>query len=135
MIVGIGIDLVDIVRAERLIKGKEERVLKRLFTFREVDYVQRHMDPWRHYAARLAAKEAAFKALAGNDLAKAIGWKDSEVVMHKDGRPSLVFHGMAKRRAAQLNVQRIFITLTHSDMTAGAFVVLEGDGEDPAAGR
>ena len=128
MIIGIGIDLVDIERVERLIKGREERVLKRLFTFREVDYAQARAEPWRHYAARLAAKEATYKALAGNDLARAINWKDIEVVTHSDGRPSLHFHGYARRRAAQLNVTRSFITLTHSNFTAAAMVVLESDG-------
>ena len=128
MIVGIGIDLVDIDRVERLLRGREERVLKRLFTFREVDYAQQRAEPWRHYAARLAAKEAAYKALAGNALAKAINWKDIEVVMHSDGRPSLAFHGHAKRRAAQLRIRTALVTLTHSQNAAAAMVVLEGDG-------
>ena len=129
MIVGIGIDLVDIDRVERMIRGREERVLQRLFTFREVDYARRRSDPWRHYAARLAAKEATYKALSGNDLAKAINWKDIEVVMHSDGRPSLALHGHAKRRAAQLRISRALVTLTHSENAAAAMVVLEGDGE------
>ena len=130
MIVGIGIDLVDIDRVERLIRGREERVLKRLFTFREVDYARQRADPWRHYAARLAAKEATYKALAGNDLARAINWKDIEVVMHSDGRPSLALHGHAKRRAAELRVTRALVTLTHSQNSAAAMVVLEGEGEE-----
>lgn len=125
MILGIGIDLVDIVRVEKLISWKGDRAIKRLFTFRESDYAMRRVQPARHLAARLAAKEAAFKALAGNELARAIGWKDIEVVLHSDGRPSLEFHGQAKRRAVELAVGSSWLSLTHSEGTAAAMVVLE----------
>ncbi len=134
-VIGIGLDLVDIARVERLIEWKGDRALNRLFTFREVDYAGRRAQPARSYAARLAAKEAGFKALAGSDLARAIGWRDLEVVMLADGRPALVLHGTARRRATELGVTRIHLTLTHTNTTAGAMVVLErGDGPALAAG-
>jgi holo-[acyl-carrier protein] synthase len=97
----------------------------RLFTFREVDYASKHANPMRHYAARLAAKEAAYKALSGNDLARAVSWKDIEVVVRDDGQPLLEFHGHAKKRAGELGVTRAWVTLTHSETTAAAVVVLE----------
>jgi holo-[acyl-carrier protein] synthase len=125
MIVGVGLDLVEIERVGRMVAINEERALKRLFTFREVDYCRRHANPTRHYAARLAAKEAAYKALSGNDLARAVSWKDIEVVVRQDGQPLLEFHGHAKRRAAELGVGRAWVSLTHSETTAGAVVVLE----------
>ena len=127
-VIAIGLDLVDIDRVERLLETQGERALKRLFTFREVDYAGRRAQPARSYAARLAAKEAGFKALAGSELARAIGWRDLEVVMHSDGRPSLHLHGPARRRATDLGVTRIHLTLTHTNTTAGAMVVLEGGG-------
>ena len=127
MIVGIGLDLMEIERVSRMVTLNEDRALKRLFTFREVDYASRHPHPARHYAARLAAKEAAYKALSGNDLARAISWKDIEVVIREDGQPLLEFHGHAKRRATELGVTRVWVTLTHSEGTAAAVVVLEGD--------
>lgn len=126
-VIGIGFDLVDIARVERLIEWKGDRALKRLFTFREVDYVSKRAQAARSYAARLAAKEAGFKALAGSELARAIGWRDLEVVSRSDGRPVLVLHGPARRRAADLGVARIHLTLTHTNTTAGAMVVLEGE--------
>ena len=127
MVIGIGIDLVDIARVVRLLHGKEERVERRLFTFREVDYANARPEPARHFAARLAAKEATFKALAGNDLARAVGWRDIEVVIRSDGRPELLLHGHSRRRADELGVSRALISLTHSETTAGAVVVLERD--------
>jgi holo-[acyl-carrier protein] synthase len=121
-------DLVEISRIERILEWKGDRALKRLFTFREVDYVARRALPARSYAARFAAKEAGFKALAGSELARAIGWRDLEVVMRSDGSPTLVLHGHARRRAADLGVTRIHLTLTHTQTTAGAMVILEGEG-------
>lgn len=124
MIVGVGIDLVDIARVERLVDAKGERALRRLFTADEVGYALSRPLPTQHLAARLAAKEAAFKALAGNELARGIGWKEIEVV-RGDSRPDLVFHGRASQRAVELGITTIWLTLTHSATTAGAVVVLE----------
>ena len=126
VIIGLGIDLVDIARAQRLIEGRDDRQLGRLFTFREIDYSRRHVDPARHFAARLAAKEAAFKAMAGNELARAVGWRDIEVVSHADGRPSLEFHGHGRKRIQQLGVALALVSLTHSDLSAAAVVILMG---------
>lgn len=133
MIIGLGIDLVDIERAARLVEGRDDRQLGRLFTFREIDYARRRADPARHFASRLAAKEAAFKAMAGNDLARAVGWRDIEVVPHRDGRPSLEFHGHGKKRILQLGVHAAHISLTHSDLTAGAVVILLGELAGPSS--
>jgi holo-[acyl-carrier protein] synthase len=124
-VVGIGMDLVEIARVERLLEWKGERALKRLFTFREVDYASRRAQPARSYAARLAAKEAGFKALQGSELARAIGWRDLEVLVRSDGSPTLELHGPARRRATELGITRIHVTLTHTNTTAGAVVVLE----------
>ncbi len=124
MIAGVGIDLVDIARVDRLLDAKGERALRRLFTPDEVAYALSRALPAQHLAARLAAKEAAFKALAGNSLARAIGWKEIEVV-RGDSRPTLNFHGRAAERAAELGITTVWVTLTHSATTAGAVVVLE----------
>jgi len=124
VIVGVGIDLVDIARVDRLLNANGERALRRLFTSDEVDYALSRPLPAQHLAARLAAKEAAFKALSGNDLARRIGWKDIEVV-RGDSRPILTFHGRAAERAAELAITTVWVTLTHTATTAGAVVVLE----------
>jgi len=125
VIAGIGIDLVDIARVDRLLDAKGERALRRLFTADEVAYALARPLPAQHLAARLAAKEAAFKALSGNSLARGIGWKEIEVVRGEHG-PTLTLHGRAAERAAELAVTSIWVSLTHSATTAGAVVVLEG---------
>jgi holo-[acyl-carrier protein] synthase len=126
MIAGIGIDLVEIARVERMIDAKSDRALARLFTEAERAYALARARPAMHLAARLAAKEAAFKALAGSDEARLIGWREVEVVSPPGGGiPALRFHGRAEVRARELGVTKSFLSLTHTDSTAGAVVVLE----------
>jgi holo-[acyl-carrier protein] synthase len=126
MIIGIGIDLVEVVRIERLLARKGERARRRIFTDAELAYCDRRADPVRSLAARVAAKEAAFKALAGSEGARAIAWRELEVTNGSDGRPTLRLHGAAAARAAALGVTRSWTTLTHSATAAAAVVVLEG---------
>jgi holo-[acyl-carrier protein] synthase len=127
-IIGMGIDIVDIVRVERMLATRGEQALKRLLTPAEATYVASHKAPARHCAVRLAAKEAAYKALGGTESARAIGWRDVEVLRGDFGAPTLLLHGRAEQRAAQLGVTRVHVTLTHSGATAAAVVVLERDG-------
>lgn len=125
MIVGIGIDLVDIARVERLLDSKGSRVCARLFSDAEVAYANGRARPAMHLAARLAAKEAAFKALSGTDDARLIGWREVEVVSEQGRSPRLVLHGRAQARATELGVTETLVSLTHTDTTAGAVVVLQ----------
>ena len=125
MIVGLGIDLVEIARVERLVASKGERALRRLFTDAEAAYALGRGEPYRHLAARVATKEATYKALAGTPEARAIGWLEIEVVLADDGRPTLCLHGRASARAAELGASRRWLALSHSATTAVAAVVLE----------
>ena len=125
MIVGLGIDLVDVSRVERLIARHADRALRRLFTPGEIAYARARARPAMHYAVRLAAKEAAYKALAGNDLARGIGWTELEVVAREGSRPSIELHGVAFTRVQQLGARMVHLSLTHTDTTAAAVVVLE----------
>ncbi len=128
MIVGIGLDLVDIARVERLLADKGDRATNKLFTPEEATYATSRAHPARHFAARFAAKEAAYKALSGSELARGIGWRDLEVLRDDaTGQPRLVLHGRAAQRAAELGVTRTHVTLTHSHETAAAVVILERD--------
>ena len=67
MIVGLGVDIVEIGRVERLLDAHGKRALQRLFTPNESAYCQAKLRPAQHFAARLAAKEATFKALSGSE--------------------------------------------------------------------
>lgn len=125
MIVGLGFDLVAIARVEQMLERKEQRALDRLFTEHEQEYAMARARPAMHLAARLAAKEAAFKALTGSDEAKKIGWREAEVRRGSEGPPVLHFSGRAAARAEELRVTRVHLTLSHTDEVAGAVVILE----------
>jgi holo-[acyl-carrier protein] synthase len=127
MIVGLGMDLVEIARVARMLERHGAHMLARMFTLAEQRYGQGRTEPARHLAGRIAAKEAAFKALAGNEQARTIGWRDMEVVVRSDGAPELLFHRAAAVRARELNVARALVTITHSEGMAAAVVVLERD--------
>ena len=125
MILGIGFDLVSIARVEAMLARKEQRALDRIFTTHEQEYALARARPAMHLSARLAAKEAVFKALTGSDEARLIGWKEAEVRRGNEGPPVLHFSGRAAARAAELGVVRVHLTLSHTDETAGAVVILE----------
>ncbi|MEP6493172.1 MAG: holo-ACP synthase [bacterium] len=125
MIVGIGIDAVDIERIEHMFANHGERMSARLFSEDELAYIRTKSFPAQHMAVRLAAKEAAYKALTGNDLARAISWRDIEVVTKSDGAPELRLHGRAAARFAEVGGTSIHVSLTHSALTAAAVVIVE----------
>src|SRR5437764_4805529 len=104
---------------------KGDRMLARLFTPDELSYVATKAQRAQHLAVRLAAKEATYKALSGNELARGIGWRDVEVFSRPDGSPELRLHGRAADRFAELAATTIHVSLTHSATTAIAVVIVE----------
>ena len=128
MVVGVGFDLVDIERVDRMIASLGDRMFARLFSPGEADYIRSKPLPGQHAAVRLAAKEATFKALAGNDLARRISWRDVEVVSDERGIPSIRLHGLAQDRASEMAVSTIHVSLSHTQGMAGAVVVLSAEG-------
>src|SRR5437764_7998399 len=127
MVVGVGVDLVEISRVARMIESLGDRMFARLFSAGEASYIRSKPLPAQHAAVRLAAKEAAFKALSGNELARRISWRDVEVVRDARGIPSIRLHGVAEERARELGVTRIHVSLTHTQGMAGAMVVLSSE--------
>lgn len=125
MIVGLGVDIVEIDRMKRMLETQGDALIRRLFTDGETQYALSHVEPAMHFAVRVAAKEAAYKALSGNHLARAVGWREIEVCLREDGAPYLNLHGRARSRATELAVVRSLVSLTHSKTAAVAVVVLE----------
>ena len=123
--IGVGIDIVPIARVESLLARHGDRAMRRLFTPNEQAYARGMASPALHLAARIAAKEAAYKALSGDELARGIGWRDIEVEKLNDGRPVLRLHGAAAARFAALGAKRGHLSLTHSGGVAAAVVVIE----------
>ncbi len=124
MIVGIGIDLVETPRIAEGIEKYGPRFLKRLFTQGEVDYCERFKNRAERYAARFAAKEAAFKAL-GTGWREGVRWRDVEVTHLPSGKPELVLTGRAKELARKIGVTRMEVSISHADHYVVAQVVFE----------
>lgn len=101
MIVGIGVDLVDMRRIEQLFNQFGERFTKKIFTYEERAYAESCSHPLRAYANRFAAKEAAAKALR-TGLRMGIGWQDIEIVRSPLGSPSLIFYRKASETFSSL---------------------------------
>jgi holo-[acyl-carrier protein] synthase len=124
VIVGIGIDIVEIERLRAVLERQRDRFLKRVITPAEQEYCSRHRDPVPCYAARFAAKEALFKAL-GTGWAKGVSWLDVEVLRMGAGAPTMALRGAAEKVGRDLGAQRIHLSLSHSEQNAVAVVILE----------
>jgi holo-[acyl-carrier protein] synthase len=124
-VIGLGIDLVDVKEAERLLDRWGDRLLNRVLTDAEREYVLRFHYPAKHLAVRIAAKEAVYKAFQTVPDAAGIRWRHIEVVRHGDGRPLIRLHGHAAELADSAGGLRISVSLSHTERTAGAVALIE----------
>ena len=125
MIVGIGVDIIDIARLERALKDHGNRFRDRIFTAREIEYCEQPLRRAERYATRFAAKEAARKAIGAATPLRALAWHDIEIISSNEGAPQLEFHGRAGELIGQLGVTGAHLSLSHATDQAMAFVVLE----------
>ncbi len=123
--IGVGIDLVDLERVRLLLANKGERAMARFFSDREREYLATRPDATGHAAARIAAKEAVYKAMQSIPGARAIGWREIEVSRDAEGKPAIQLHGVAARLSEENGHLRIQVSLTHSALSAGAIAVVE----------
>lgn len=124
-IIGVGIDLVDLGRVRRMLDRHGDRLLRRVLTPAEAEYVQDAADPVPHLAGRLAAKEAAYKALQALPGARAISWLDLEVIRGPEGAPTVALRGKALEIARATEGLQLHLSLTHSDWSAAAVAIAE----------
>lgn len=128
MIVGSGVDLIEIARIQHSVDRFGARFLARVYTEAEQAYCLRKRNAAESFAARFAAKEAGAKAL-GTGISHGVGWLEIEVRRAPGGRPELHFQGRAAEMAARLGARRAALSLTHTSALAMASVVLEDDSE------
>ncbi|MCH7226562.1 holo-ACP synthase [Haloferula sp. A504] len=116
---GIGIDVVEIDRIERLLDKYGGRFAAKVFTETERDYCETATRPALHYAARFCAKEAVAKAF-GTGIGADLGWLDMEVQRAASGAPRLLLSGAGKRFAESKGIVAVMISLTHAADYAAA---------------
>lgn len=125
MIIGMGIDLVEITRIEGMRKRWGDRFLRRIFTPIEVSYCLGHARPAAHLSGRFAMKEAVLKAF-GMGLQMGVQWNDIETVNQPQGQPTVKLTGALADWARECAVSHIFASLSHERDYAIAQVILEG---------
>ena len=104
MIIGTGIDIIEIDRIQKAIDRWGEDFLKHVFNDEEIEYAQKRKFPTQHYAARFAAKEAIYKAFGDY---KTLGWKDITILNDANGRPYC--------RLRDKNIKnKIFLSISHT---------------------
>jgi holo-[acyl-carrier protein] synthase len=132
MILGTGIDVIDIERIARSIERYGDHFLRRVYTPGEIAYCQRkRRNAAESFAARFAAKEAAAKAL-GTGIGFGVTWREIEVGREPAGRPLLLLHGRAAEIARTMGVQHSSLSITHTGTQSMALVILEGYPETGA---
>jgi len=124
LIVGCGIDLVKIERIEKIIKKWGDNFIFRIFTPLEREYCEiKKGNKYQSYAGKFAAKEAFLKAL-GLGL-RGVNWKDIEILNNKLGQPVIKLTGKLKEITFEKDIDRYFLTISHTKEYAIAQVILE----------
>lgn len=123
-----GVDLVDVDRIEHMIAEHGDRFLDRVFTPGERSYADNGSGrrPER-YAARFACKEAVFKVL-GTGWGQGVSWSEVDVRRDAHGQPSLRVTGVVQSKAADMGIERWFVSISHTDGQALASVIATGSG-------
>ena len=124
MILGSGIDIIEVARVETARERHGERFLKRIFHPAETAYCLSNKSPGPFLAARFAAKEAISKAF-GTGIGAQLGWRDMEIGRKESGEPFVILHGKGKKLFKSRRAKRLLVSLSHTANYAAATAVLE----------
>ncbi|MGQ9647871.1 MAG: holo-ACP synthase [Thermodesulfobacteriota bacterium] len=128
-IFGIGIDIVNIERIERVMARWGDVFLGRVFTEKEIFWCRQRAHPPECFAVLFAAKEAFLKAI-GTGMRNGIRWTDIEVEHERSGKPHLSLRRKAQELLKKNRIHRVFVTLSHDRPCAVAHVILEGRNDE-----
>ena len=126
MILGLGIDVARLDRVEHFLERYGERFTRRILTPREAEFCAKYGKQAEQVAGRIAAKEAASKAL-GTGWRQGVHWKCFEVGHEPSGKPLLHIHGRAAELASLMGVKNVHLSITHDGGIAAAVVIFEGE--------
>ena len=124
MILGIGIDIIEVARIRASYEKFGERFLNRILHPNEIQYCLSHRDPGPFLAARFAAKEAISKAF-GTGIGAQLGWQDMEVGRKPSGEPFAILHGQGQELLESRGARAVLISLSHTQDHATAVAILE----------
>jgi holo-[acyl-carrier protein] synthase len=124
MIIGIGIDIIEVARISASYERFGERFLNRILLPNEIAYCLSHKVPGPFLAARFAAKEAISKAF-GTGIGAQLSWQDMEVCKKESGEPYVIMHGGGQGLLHARSAQAVLISLSHTQAHAAAVAILE----------
>ena len=125
MILGAGIDIIEVARIRASHEKFGERFLNRILRPAEIAYCLSHRNPAPFLAARFAAKEAISKAF-GTGIGRQLGWQDMEVGRKDSGQPFVVLYDGGQKLFAERGGARFHLSLSHTENYATAVAILEG---------
>ncbi len=111
MVIGIGTDIIEIDRIKNSIEKNGDRFLSKIYTHNEIEYCQRKANKYQHFAARFAAKEAVYKALA-TGWQELLSWQEIEIFNEPTGMPQVTMRGKLKEFLA--DDKSLKISISHS---------------------
>ena len=124
MILGTGIDIIEVARIRSSYEKFGERFLKRILRPEEIVYSLSHKQPAPFLAARFAAKEAISKAF-GTGIGKHLGWQDMEVRRKDSGEPFVILHDAGQKLLQERGARIVHLSLSHTEFYAAAVAILE----------
>ncbi len=127
MILGVGIDLIEVERIKSSYERFGERFVNRILHPAEIEYCLSHKEPAPFLAARFAAKEAISKAF-GTGIGAELGWLDMEVRRKASGEPYVVLHGGGLALLEERKARSVWLSLSHTQTHATAVAIVEGEG-------
>lgn len=114
MILGTGIDIIEIDRIKKAIERWGDHFLNHVFTPEEIEYSKKYKNPFQHFAARFAAKEAIYKAVSDDPQ---LGWKDIKILNNENGKPYCIIN-------KEKFDKTVSISLSHSQTHAIAQAII-----------
>lgn len=124
MILGTGIDIIEVARIRASYDKFGERFLKRILKPAEIAYCLSHKNPAPHLAVRFAAKEAISKSF-GTGIGQQLGWQDMEIGRKESGEPFVILHDKGQKLLEQRGANKIHVSLSHTENYAAAMAILE----------
>ncbi|HEX9144099.1 MAG TPA: holo-ACP synthase [Candidatus Binatia bacterium] len=129
MIIGVGVDLIEVERIQKALENPQigTRFRNRVFTEKEIQYCEKKQrGRYESYAGRFAAKEAVMKAL-GRGWSSKVTWIEIEVARAQSGKPDIVLHGNTALFAEGLGIRSWALSITHTQEHGLAYVVAQGE--------
>jgi holo-[acyl-carrier protein] synthase len=124
MILGTGIDIIEVARIGASHEKFGDRFLKRILRPDEIAYCLTHRNPAPFLAARFAAKEAISKAF-GTGIGRQLGWQDMEVGRKESGEPFVILHENGAKLLSERGGAKVHLSLSHTEHYAAAVAILE----------